>query len=227
MQKGAIKAVVLTVIFFVAVGIFSMMTNHVNEDLTTEMKNATLPVISLESSEQEINELHGYRTKMNAASMRDTITPIGKDRKLPVTIQTYEASIDAISYEIRSLDGDRLIANADVSSYDEKKGTIRAELEMQNLLQEGEEYLLLINLESGNDVIYYYTRIMEMQNAHIDESLKFVKQIHTAARITHTIIFFYIIIFALAVLPDTRYNIIQHDHIISICDLFYRWHWCR
>lgn len=38
MQKGAIKAVVLTVIFFVAVGVFSMMTNHVNEDLTTEMK---------------------------------------------------------------------------------------------------------------------------------------------------------------------------------------------
>ena len=153
MQKGAIKAVVLTVIFFVAVGVFSMMTNHVNEDLTTEMKNATLPVITLESSEQEVNELYGYHTKMNAASMRDTITPIGKDRKLPVTIQTYETSVDAISYEIRSLDGERLIANADVNSYDEKKGTIKAELEIQNLLQEGEEYLLLINLESGNDVI--------------------------------------------------------------------------
>ena len=178
MQKGAIKAVVLTVIFFVAVGVFSMMTNHVNEDLTTEMKNATLPVITLESSEQEVNELYGYRTKMNAASMRDTITPIGKDRKLPVTIQTYETSVDAISYEIRSLDGERLIANADVNSYDEKKGTIKAELEIQNLLQEGEEYLLLINLESGNDVIYYYTRIVEMPNAHVDESLKFVKEFH-------------------------------------------------
>ena len=57
--------------------------------------------------------------------------------------------MDAISYEIRSLDGERLIANADVNSYDEKKGTIKAELEIQNLLQEGEEYLLLINLESG------------------------------------------------------------------------------
>lgn len=34
-----------------------------------------------------------------------------------------------------------------------KKVRIKAELEIQNLLQEGEEYLLLINLESGNDVI--------------------------------------------------------------------------
>ena len=46
--------------------LFSMMTNHVNEDLTTEMKNATLPVITLERSEQEVNELYGYHTKMNA-----------------------------------------------------------------------------------------------------------------------------------------------------------------
>ncbi len=43
MQKGAIKAVVLTVIFFVAVGVFSMMTNHVNEDLTTELRDMRTP----------------------------------------------------------------------------------------------------------------------------------------------------------------------------------------
>lgn len=145
MQKGAIKAVVLTVIFFVAVGVFSMMTNHVNEDLTTEMKNATLPVITLESSEQEVNELYGYHTKMNAASMRDTITPIGKDRKLPVTIQTYETSVDAISYEIRSLDGERLIANADVNSYDEKKVRSKQNLKSRICFRRGKSiYFLLI-----------------------------------------------------------------------------------
>ena len=137
-----------------------------------------MQVLTLYDGKTAINELYGYTEKMDAAYMRDTITPIGKDRKLPVTIQTYETSVDAISYEIRSLDGERLIANADVNSYDEKKGTIKAELEIQNLLQEGEEYLLLINLESGNDVIYYYTRIVEMPNAHVDESLKFVKEFH-------------------------------------------------
>lgn len=57
MQKGAIKAVVLTVIFFVAVGVFSMMTNHVNEDLTTEMKKPHYRSSPSESSEQEVNEL--------------------------------------------------------------------------------------------------------------------------------------------------------------------------
>lgn len=82
---------------------------------------------------------------MNAASMRDTITPIGKDRKLPVTIQTYETSVDAISYEIRSLDGERLIANADVNSYDEKKVRSQQNLKSRICFRRGKSiYFLLI-----------------------------------------------------------------------------------
>lgn len=175
MHKGVIKAVVLSVIFIATVMIFSIMTNQTNEDLTTEMADATLPVITLYSGETAINELHGYAVQMDAAYMRDTITPIGADRKLPVTIQTYQTPVDAISYEIRTLDAGRLIANADASSYTEAKGKISVELEIQNLLTEGEEYLLVIELESGDKTIYYYTRIMEPVDSHVEECLEFVQ----------------------------------------------------
>lgn len=175
MRKGAVKAIVLIIIFIVGLVVFSVMTNHVNEDLTTEMEEATLPVITLFQGETEINELYGYRTEMNAAYMRDTITPIGEDRKLPITIQSYQTAVDAVSYEIRSLDGERLIANADVNSYEDNKGIISAELEIQNLLKEDEEYLLIIMLESGNEQIYYYTRLVEAPESHVEESIAFVK----------------------------------------------------
>ena len=89
MQKGIIKAIVLSVIFFVSVAVFSIVTNQVNEDLTTEMADASLPVLSLYSENTEINELRGYTTEMNAAFMRDTITPIADDRILPVKINTF------------------------------------------------------------------------------------------------------------------------------------------
>ena len=69
MQKGIIKAIVLSVIFFVAVVFFSILTNQVNEDLTTEMTDASLPVLSLYSNNIEINELHGYTEEMDAAFM--------------------------------------------------------------------------------------------------------------------------------------------------------------
>lgn len=176
MQKGLWKAGILGTVFIVAVIIFSIMTNQTNEDLTTEMADATLPVITLYSENVAINELHGYSTEMDAAYMRDTITPIGEDRILPVKIETYQKPVDAISYEIRSLDAERLIANADVNKYTETKGTISMQLTIQNLLEKGEEYLLVIRLESGNENIYYYTRIMEPSYEGIRESIAFVKE---------------------------------------------------
>lgn len=175
MQKGTIKAIVLIVVFVVALEIFGHLTNHTNEDLTREMADATLPVISLYQDDMELGELHGYSTEMDAAYMRDGIIPIGDDRKLPITIQTYQTAVDAISYEIRSLDAERLIANADVTSYDEAKGKISAELTIQNLLTEGQEYLLIIQLESGDSSIYYYTRIIESTDAHVQDCVEFVK----------------------------------------------------
>lgn len=174
MRKGTWKAAVLLIIFVLAVLIFGKLTNHTNADLTTEMDEATFPVISLYQNDIEINKLYGYANEMNAAYMRDTITPIATDRKLPISIQTYQTAVDAISYEIRSLDAERLIANADVNSYEETRGRIQAELEIQNLLSAGEEYLLIIQLESGSDVIYYYTRIMEPVECHVEECVDFV-----------------------------------------------------
>lgn len=174
MQKGTIKAAVLSIIFIIAVLVFGRLMNHTNEDLTTEMESAKLPVISMYQDGRELNELHGYVAEMNAAYMRDAIMPIGEDWKLPIAIQTYQTAVDTISYEIRSLDAKRLIANADVTSYEEKHGKITAELAIQNLLEKGEEYLLIIRLESGDRSIYYYTRIVQPAECYVGECIDFV-----------------------------------------------------
>lgn len=174
MRKGTFKAAVLLVVFIIALLVFGKLMNHTNEDLTTEMEEATFPVISLYQDGVEMNELHGYASEMDAAYMRDTITPIAADRKLPISIRTYQTAVDTISYEIRSLDAERLIATADVNTYEEKRGRIWAECEIQNLLEEGQEYLLIIKLESGSDIIYYYTRIMEPVDCHVEECVDFV-----------------------------------------------------
>lgn len=184
MKKGIIKSLVLIMVFCVGIIVFGQMTNHTNEDLTTEMADATLPVISLymksaqESGWQEINELHGYTMEMEAVYMRDSITPVNKERILPIEIQTYDAEIEGISYEIRSMNMDRLIADAQVEEYDETKGLIQAKLAIQNLLDENEEYILIIELQTKKNPIYYYTRIMEEENCYTDEAVSFVLDFH-------------------------------------------------
>ena len=103
MKKGLIKAGVLVVVFFAALIGFSLMTNQTNKDLTTDMANATLPMIDLYTGTQKINELHGYTVQMDASYMRDTSgsRPVGTDMKVPATIQTFGTDVDAISYKIR------------------------------------------------------------------------------------------------------------------------------
>ena len=181
MQKGIIKAIVLSVIFFVSVAVFSILTNQVNEDLTTEMADASLPVLSLYSGNTEINELRGYTTKMDAAFMRDAVTPIPSDRMLPVKINTYFKKIDSISYEIRSLDAKRLVAEAQVEEFEQARGRIHTRFPIQNLLTEGQEYLLIVCLESHGQEIYYYTRIVEPKDCHVTETLAFVQDFHNSS----------------------------------------------
>ena len=77
MQKGTIKAIVLPVVFVLAVIIFSFMTNQTNEDLTTEMSEATLPVLTLSDGKTAINELYGYTEKMDRG--RQTSSGDGED----------------------------------------------------------------------------------------------------------------------------------------------------
>lgn len=178
MQKGMIKAGILFVIFFVSVVVFSILTNQVNEDLTTEMADASLPVLSLYHNNTEINELHGYTMEMDAAFMRDTITPIAENRILPIKITTYLKNIDGISYEIRSLNGERLVADGSVEDFEQVNGQIRTQLKIQNLLEKLEEYCLIICLKSGEEEIYYYTRIMEPEGCYISEILGFVQEFH-------------------------------------------------
>ena len=182
MKKGMIKLLVLAGVFLLGVIVFGELTNHSNEDLTTEMADATLPVVSFfmkgEGENQEVNELRGYTKEMQSVYMRDAITTVSSDRLLPLQVQTYDTKIDEISYEIRSLDASRLIADSKVEVYEEKKGRIKAELTIQNLLEENEEYLFIIKLKSGGDTIYYYTRIMEETVCHTKECVDFAMSFH-------------------------------------------------
>lgn len=184
MKKGIIKSLALIAVFCFGILGFGQMTNHSNQDLTTEMADATLPLVSLymqdeDTGEQtEINELRGYTSQMNGIYMRDTITPISDARLLPIQIRMYDTEVDDLSYEIRSLDMDRLIADAKVEDYERANGKIDAVLPIQNLLEKNEEYLLILKLSAKGDTIYYYTRIMEEQDCHAGDCVAFASEFH-------------------------------------------------
>lgn len=185
MKKGLVKLLVLLMTFLMGIIGFSQLNNQKNEDLTTEMADATLPIVSFGIKTNgeyfSFNELHGYTKEMNALYMRDTITPVPMDWRLGLLIEKSDLPIDQISYEIRSLDTSRLIADTKVEDYAKKKASIEAELVIENLLEVNVEYLMILKLKSGQDTIYYYTRIMKEAEEYAMPCMEFALDFHEKA----------------------------------------------
>lgn len=178
MKKVIIKVVVLILVFVGAVTTFSIVTNRGNEDLTVTMAAATLPTLHFYYGDVAVNELHGYVKEMDAVGMREDIMPIGSDRLLRMRIDTYGEDIDRIRYEVRSMDAKRLVAEAEVEQYELSNNTIEADIKVQNILEAGQEYLVIFMLESGGKKIRYYTRLIQVKDESVSECLQFAMKFH-------------------------------------------------
>lgn len=169
---------ILAAVFIAGLFVFSKLTNHETKDLTTDMAEAEFPIVYFVKDGQAVNELHGYAREMNAASMRDTITPVDEDGILPIQIDSYGNQIKSVSFEVRSLDTTRLVQQSEAGNLTATQDTAMADIQIENLLSAGEEYLLILQVNTADDAYYFYTRIMEEGDSHIDECISFVKEFH-------------------------------------------------
>ncbi|RDU25099.1 hypothetical protein [Anaerosacchariphilus polymeriproducens] len=181
MKKGIIKLGVLSLLFVVSLFIISKLYNRGNADLTTTMKEASYPIAYFEFKEQPINFLHGYANEMEANYMRDSLTIMGEDRVLPLVIKDFGSQLKGLSFEVRSLDTKRLVESTKVNDYKLEQGVLRADLPLKNLLENGQDYILILNLEMKENTIHYYTRIRQETEEELNEIsslLTFVQEFH-------------------------------------------------
>lgn len=180
LDKSLKKQIIIAILIFLgAFIIFSIIFNIRKVYATDDMESPTLPTISSEAFGTTVGELYGYKDEMDACYMRDSVIPLGTDRKLPLDIKTHGKKIDKISYEIRSTDMEHKIAETEITDYDQKDGSdINLNVQIENLTEEGTEYLFIIKLKSEGEEIRYYTRILMPVNCHEKELFDFVKYFH-------------------------------------------------
>ncbi len=179
MKKAILKGVLLGIIFMAALMLISAVMNQGNTDMTTEMGEATYPIITMETEGYRVNSLHGYATAMDSAYLRDTIQPIGSDRKLRVHLDTYGRGISEIAFEVRSINGDRLVESTVVEEYEAAEDVIDFTITLKDLIEYDNEYMLvfLVTPEESNS-IRYYTRIVLSDTLHIQEKLDYIADFH-------------------------------------------------
>lgn len=174
MKERTIRIIVLSVVFVLAIIVFSFWTNRGSADMTADMSSATLPTISFKVAGKDANVLVGHKRDMNLAAVRDTITVYEESEKLEMMIHHNADSVDSISYEIYTLDGEEKLYQETI---DKVKETVS--LKMGANLSEGQEGVLKITLHQGKTPIYYYTRVMKDQDYHVKDCVKYIEELHT------------------------------------------------
>ncbi|MBQ3517004.1 MAG: hypothetical protein IJA29_07240, partial [Lachnospiraceae bacterium] len=172
--KKTIKTVVVTVTFFLMLFLFSVLLNRDNTGMTMEMAEATYPTVSIQNNARLINRMQGYAKPMDTSYMRESITPLEKGRSLSVYIEKYGREITGLAYEVRSIDGERLIESTELTNYVEKKDYITTSFSLKDLIETNQEYTLIILLSTDSgEVIRYYTRIIQAYDYKASEKLAF------------------------------------------------------
>lgn len=146
--------------------------------MTTNMAKASLPLVSINERGITYNQLHGVTHNMDGSFFRDTITPLGEGRTLSFVIDKYENKISKIMFEVRSIDGTRLVESTRVNNYKESNDQIKATVTIKDLIETGTEYNWILLLEIDGQTVRYYTRIIDSENYNAYEKMVFVRDFH-------------------------------------------------
>ena len=176
-RKYLIRAAILVSVFLLALlGFFVWTLFNTEKEYTvyTALETPRLPVVSVEYAGLVINPMPGYLTDMGNAAADDCITVLPEDRRLSIRADGQTGNIAGVSYEVRSLDLAHFIEKTPVTDFSNENGVLRAVLPIQNMISRDEQYLLTIKLDTGEDVISYYTRIIWESGETAEEMLKTV-----------------------------------------------------
>ena len=173
--KKTIKIIVITLTFFLMLFVFGTLLNRDNTSMTMEMQKATYPLVSIRYNMRTINTMQGYANEMDTSYMRESITPLQEGRAVSLYVEKFDCEIAEVAYEIRSIDGQRLIENKTLEGYVEKKDYITTTFSIKDLIEINQEYtmIIILTLDSGEE-IRYYTRIIQAYDYAAFEKLDFV-----------------------------------------------------
>ncbi len=174
MKKRLAEIGILSVIFIIAVVVFSYLTNRGNNNMTADIGNATLPRVYFSCEGYGVNPLSGYTQKMDITTMRDTITPVSNQR-LDVNIDSYDAKVSSVGYEVYTIDGKQKLSEGTVAEVSDKV-SIEVDGELLN-----EERVLVLTLGIDDESVYYYTRVVNSAEFHVSQCLDYVYSFHENA----------------------------------------------
>ena len=177
-MKGFQKRSIFLMILFVAVlsaTIWFDSREGVGDAQGEDPGQESLPKISIDYGGQRINYSRGYTTSMEGAYMHGAITPLPEDRNLKIYVEPNGNGVTGAQFEVWSSGMERLVEQSQAELSRLEDGYLLS-CPLQNLLEEGKEYILILTLTTDlHPQVYYYTRIWYGDQTHQQEMLQFAQ----------------------------------------------------
>lgn len=184
MKKLFSKLMILIIVFVAVVATIFLKEKKEIPEVIASMGTPSLPIVTyIGSNVVELNETIGYTVPMNERYMRDTLTPIDASRHLTVRVHKYSNVVMGASFELRSLDTERLIENRELdrTQLEQHESYTDIQITFDNLLEENTEYWLRVELKTDRfEQIFYYTRIIILTENYCSEQIEFANMFSNA-----------------------------------------------
>lgn len=179
MKRVILRVSVFVLTFVAALMVASKYLNEDHDNLTMEVGDATLPVITMLWQGEPYNPLHGLTSEVDPASFREQITLLGEGRATDFVIRPYGRIVSKITAQVRSGDGTRLIENIEIADKAQSGDEIQAQLVLKDLIEKNTEYVVTIDLLlDGWQKVSYVTRVIWDEESLFAGELAFVKDFH-------------------------------------------------
>ncbi len=180
MRKKLRRILILFIVFILGVAGFSCLMNSQNTDNKTDLQTASIPYMAMKIGGMQVNRMYGYKDNMQADFMRDSLTPLGTDKTLQVSITPYNQKIESLVYEIRTSDGSKVIENNKINHFEEEEdGTLSAAFTLQKSILMDQEYALNFTLKTEHGSWNYYTRLIQRAGLSTEKYIEFVNSFYT------------------------------------------------
>ncbi|MDD6207798.1 MAG: hypothetical protein PUB10_04665 [Clostridiales bacterium] len=177
------RGLAVVIAFVVSFAIFSGNIREVTakEDKTVVMQESQFPILTVETMEHPMNQLHGFRTNLDANLVRESMTPVDQTKKMRVYLDEAGLTIRKINYELRTLKDNSKVEEGTVETITQDKENKKyADITLESNLDQGSEYAFKMTaVTSSGKKIRYYTRIKYYgTECYLAEKLDFITSFH-------------------------------------------------
>lgn len=184
-MKYIYKFIILFFVFIGSIFYFGRTIPEISVATTTatSIKDSTFPLVYLQLGDYTVNMLHGYSSRLDSGSVRESITPLDTNKKFTVKIQQNASKIKKLTFELLDIANDKVIENGSMSAFDSEENYRTASLKLTCGLDTSKEYGFQIALTTNvSKKIFFYTRIKYYSNDFfLDKKLDFVEKFHKAS----------------------------------------------